>query len=208
LHLGKVILIGHSVAGEEISKFASSYPNRVEKIVYLDAAADRTNLMSLYANMPNIPNPTTNDSASLSNFKNFVSRVYGVSFPDDELKNTRVFAKDGKYEKEVTPGFVQGLIIKGVQHPNYQGIECPALAIYAAPTSVTQLFPFYETLDAENKKKADTAFASFIRFASEQEEKFKKEVKMQTVKEINGAHHHVYISNPAETEKLIRDFLK
>ena len=41
LHLDKVIVIGHSIAGDEISKFASSYPNRVEKIVYLNAAHDR-----------------------------------------------------------------------------------------------------------------------------------------------------------------------
>jgi non-heme chloroperoxidase len=208
LHLDKVILIGHSIAGDEISKFASSYPNRVEKIVYLDAAHDRTNLMALYATMPSFPNPTTTDSASIPNFKRFVARVYGVSFPDDELKNTQVFAKDGKYEKGVTPDFVQGLVIKGLQHPNYQGIECPALAIYAIPSSVAQLFPFYKTLDAENKKRADTTFASSVSFTKEQEALFKKAVKIKTVKEIDGAHHYVFISNPAETEKFIRSFLK
>ena len=208
LQLDKVILIGHSIAGDEISKFASSYPDRVEKIVYLDAAHDRMNLMALYANMPSYPNPTTTDFASLPNFKSFIARVYGVSLPDDELKNTRVFGKDGRYEKEVTPGFVPGLIIQGLQHPNYKGIECPALAIYATPNSVAQLFPFYTTLDDENKKRADTSFASFVSFAKEQEEIFKKAVKNNTIKEINGANHNVFISNPVETEKLIRDFLE
>lgn len=208
LHLDRVILIGHSMAGDEISKFASSYPDRVEKIVYLDAAHDRMNLMALYANMPPFPNPTTTDFASLPNFKSFIARVYSVSLPDDELKNTRVFAKDGKYEKEVTPGYVPGMIIQGLQHPNYKGIECPALAIYATPSSVAQLFPFYGTLDAENKKRADSSFASFVSFAKEQEEIFKKAVKNKTIKEINGAHHYVFISNPVETEKFIRDFLQ
>lgn len=208
LHLDKVILIGHSIAGEEISKIASSYSNRVDKIVYLDAAYDRTNMLSLYANMPSYPNPTTNDYASLPTFNDFLSRVYGVSIPDEELKNTKVFAKDGKYKNDVTPGFVQELIMNGVQRPNYQAIECDALAIYAIPNSVAQLFPFYETLDAENKKAADTSFASFINFTREQEEIFKKALKNNTVKEIRGAHHVVFISNPKETEKLIRDFLK
>ena len=208
LHLDKVILIGHSMAGDEISKFASTYPDRVEKIIYLDAAQDRMNVMALYANMPSDPDPTTTDLASLPNLKRFMARVYGVSLPDDELKNTRVFGKDGKYEKQVTPGFIPGMIMQGLQHPNYKGIQCPALAIYAMPGSVAQVFPLYGTLDAENKKKADTSFASFVRFAKEQEEIFKKAVKNKTIQEINGAHHYVFISNPVETEKFIRDFLK
>jgi pimeloyl-ACP methyl ester carboxylesterase len=37
-----VILIGHSMAGDELTLFATRYPQRVAKIVYLDAAYDRT----------------------------------------------------------------------------------------------------------------------------------------------------------------------
>lgn len=42
LHVLKVILIGHSMAGDELTLFASRYPRRVVKLVYLDAAYDRT----------------------------------------------------------------------------------------------------------------------------------------------------------------------
>lgn len=64
------------------------------------------------------------------------------------------------------------------------------------------LFPFHTTLDAENNKKADASFASLAIYAKEQEEIFRKEVKNKTIKEINGAHYYVFISNPAETEKF------
>lgn len=40
-HVGRVILIGHSMAGEEMTAFAARYPDRVAKLVYLDAAVDR-----------------------------------------------------------------------------------------------------------------------------------------------------------------------
>ena len=44
LGLAKVILIGHSIAGDEITTFASSYPARMVKVIYLDAAYDHSNL--------------------------------------------------------------------------------------------------------------------------------------------------------------------
>jgi pimeloyl-ACP methyl ester carboxylesterase len=38
--LKRVILIGHSIAGAEMTMFATIHPARVEKLVYLDAAND------------------------------------------------------------------------------------------------------------------------------------------------------------------------
>src|SRR3954465_12731475 len=40
LHLGQVALIGHSFAGQELTHFASAYPSRVRRLVYLDGAFD------------------------------------------------------------------------------------------------------------------------------------------------------------------------
>ena len=41
LHVEKAILTGHSLAGVELTHFAATYPNRVEKLIYLDALDDR-----------------------------------------------------------------------------------------------------------------------------------------------------------------------
>src|SRR5690349_16434277 len=42
LHLDRVYLAGHSIAGNELTRLAVRYPDRVERLVYIDAAADRT----------------------------------------------------------------------------------------------------------------------------------------------------------------------
>lgn len=209
LNLDKVILIGHSIAGDEISKFASSYPDKVAKIVYLDAAYDRSNFMTtLIPYFPAFPNPTANDSSSFENLKVFVAKNTGVALPDEEIKSTKVFSKDGKYQQDVTPGEIQRKIISGIERPNYTSINCPALAIYAISSSVYTTIPFYDSLDAGNKKKADTCYTIFSNITKEQIALFEKEVKNGIVKEIKGAHHYVFISNPVETENLIREFLK
>lgn len=52
LGIARVTLIGHSVAGDELTAFASKYPARVEKIVYLDAAYDRAQAKAFVAGDP------------------------------------------------------------------------------------------------------------------------------------------------------------
>jgi pimeloyl-ACP methyl ester carboxylesterase len=52
LGIPKVTLIGHSVAGDELTAFASAYPARVDKVVYLDAAYDRSKVEALMAGDP------------------------------------------------------------------------------------------------------------------------------------------------------------
>jgi non-heme chloroperoxidase len=42
LHVPRVILIGHSMAGDELTLFASRYPQRTIRLVYYNAAYDRT----------------------------------------------------------------------------------------------------------------------------------------------------------------------
>jgi pimeloyl-ACP methyl ester carboxylesterase len=41
LHVEKAVLAGHSLAGVELTHFAATYPQRVEKLVYLEALDDR-----------------------------------------------------------------------------------------------------------------------------------------------------------------------
>jgi pimeloyl-ACP methyl ester carboxylesterase len=52
LAIRKVTLIGHSLAGDELTAFATAYPDRVDKIVFLDAAYDRSKTLALIRNDP------------------------------------------------------------------------------------------------------------------------------------------------------------
>ena len=208
LKLDKVILIGHSIAGDEISKFASSYPEKVSKVVYLDGGHDRSNLVTnVLSYSPTFPSPNTKDSSSFYNYKEFMTKTIGVNIPDEEIQNIAIFSNEGKFQKDVTPGEIKGKIISGVERPNYRSITCPALSIYAIVNSVYTIFPFYDSLDVKNKLKADNCLTIFNNYTEEQIALFKKEVKNGIVKEIKGAHHYVFISNPNETEKLIMEFL-
>src|SRR5687768_16061150 len=68
LGIAKATLIGHSLAGDELTAFASAYPARVDKVVYLDAAYVRSKTAALIADdpaskfLPNGGHPPENDA--------------------------------------------------------------------------------------------------------------------------------------------------
>jgi pimeloyl-ACP methyl ester carboxylesterase len=52
LNIHQVILAGHSLAGAELTQFAGTYPERVLKLVYLDALDDRRGLPAILEQNP------------------------------------------------------------------------------------------------------------------------------------------------------------
>jgi pimeloyl-ACP methyl ester carboxylesterase len=52
LHVEKAILAGHSLAGVELTHFAGTHPNRVEKLFYLEALDDRRREQAIYEQSP------------------------------------------------------------------------------------------------------------------------------------------------------------
>ena len=48
LHIQTAVLAGHSLAGVELTHFAATYPDRVEKLIYLDALDDRRGFAALH----------------------------------------------------------------------------------------------------------------------------------------------------------------
>lgn len=80
LNLNKVILIGHSIADDEISKFASTYPDKVEKVIYLDAAYDHKSIWpTLVQYMPAFPKLTAADTSSSDGLKAYYKKIVGIT---------------------------------------------------------------------------------------------------------------------------------
>ena len=137
-----------------------------------------------------------------------MATLNGVPMPDEDIRQTCIFSKEGRYLKDVTADSIGGALFVSVEHPDYNQIKCPALAIYAVSDSIIQLAPFYAKLDAVNKKKVDTLYSVWNEFNNGERARFRKEVQGGSVKEVRGANHYLFISNTAETEKVMREFLK
>ena len=59
--IGRVTLVGYSLAGNELTEFAGVFPQRVAKLVYLDAAYDLAENKEIGKNL-NLPPPRADDA--------------------------------------------------------------------------------------------------------------------------------------------------
>ena len=156
LHLTRVTLVGHSIAGDELTKFGSIYPDRISKLVYLDAAHDRTGLPNLFltAPIPASPPMLAADSVSPAAARAYMERANGILVPEGEVRAIAVFGPTGRYLRDVTPDSIGTAIVAGVEHPAYAKIAVPALAFYAVADSVKDLVPWYAALDSTGRVSA------------------------------------------------------
>ena len=105
LALARPVLIGHSIAGEELSSLAARHPTRAAGLVYLDAVGDRT---APLPPMPSVPfaRPSPADHRSIDALRAWQKAAMGMTVPESEIRQTRTIAADG------TCGWLRGLGIR------------------------------------------------------------------------------------------------
>jgi len=206
LHLGRVILVGHSIAGEEMTHLAAQYPDQVLKLVYLDAAYDRIAADSMIDEVlpvtPEVaprPEPTEADTATPEAYVQFVRRTRGVSIPESDIR-TR-YRYDG-WNEEITLAY-QSI---GSEHPQYKKIRAPALAIYAVADTVTQLEP-WQREDKEHLAGQQEIINGVESVERKLRSQFRDEVPLGSILEIHGGHHWIFVSHRDEVISAMRKFL-
>jgi len=176
LKLERPVLVGHSVAGEEMSSIGARYSNRIAALVYLDAAWDRTYVLP-------------KDEARSADFDK-------VGIPSQPKPNPERF----------DPRDALGA---GVQKPDYARIRLPALAVYAAPGTWTEMVPgSSEFADPEKRAAAKRIIEYAAQTRQVMEEMFRSGVADSRVVEIPGASHYLFQTKRAEVLRNIRAFLE
>ena len=187
--IARAHLVGHSLAGDEMTLFAAMYPQRVIKMVYLDAAYDRTANFSCANDMPGgLPASFRRIVGEALNCPGW-DKVTAPDLPPPDLLNVMVSTMKSAMQF----------------HPDYTKIAAPSLAIYAdaeIPESAGKL-------DPETQKKLDAWWkAKMVPLARANIEQFRKEMKNGQVVEIKGATHYVFVG-PFKDQviTLTKDFL-
>ena len=206
LGLEHVTLIGHSIAGEELTRFAATYPRRVDRLVYLDAAYDRVALDSALdeifpvpLDVPAPPEPSAADTANAAAYVAFVHRTRGVNIPESDIRIR--YRYDG-WREDATASY-QAI---HAEHPAYRSIRAPALAIYAVTDSVSQLEPWQRSDKAHMAGLRALVRGVDLAMAQSRAE-FARGVARGSVLEIHGGHHWIFVSHADEVLTAVREFL-
>ncbi len=211
LGIRRAILVGHSIAGDELSRVAAEHPERVRALVYLDAYSyGSEGFHSTLPEPPPLPRSpmTPADSASLSSVADYLSRFYGFRIPEGEILANSQLSHAGQPVTFNARPNASGRVLAGTTRSEYGQVRAPALAIYATDVNPRQLFPGYDSYDALGRERADSIFAAVRGWQDGQIRRFREEVKGGTVVEIPGANHYVHYSNADQVERVMRDFLE
>jgi non-heme chloroperoxidase len=216
MKLTKVLLVGHSIAGDELTWLGSHHPERFSGLVYLDAAYDRAidksapaamRLRELNRLMP--PEPPIPPEA-LGNFdattKLLIERGH-VRLPEGELiafnrMNDPYFGGIPNID-----GRTQQAISAAIQAPDYAAVKIPALAIYAFEDPDKPLPPWYDPNDHELMANLAERTRLLNTVKRENIELFQRGVEKGQVLEMQNATHYIFQSNQQEVLAAIEKFV-
>jgi non-heme chloroperoxidase len=213
LKLDKPVLVGHSIAGVELSSVATRHPNSIAAVVYLEAAYpyafERANgpTMKQFLALQGPqgpPSPAESDLRSFTALQKWDAGVYGFQLPVSEFQQTWESAPDGRVEKPRDfPGSEMFMtIMNGAT--KYTRIPVPALAIFAIPhipeTWITK------TTDPVVRGASNTYFTTLDVIAEKQAKAFEEGVPTARVIRLRGM-HYIFVSNESDVLREMRAFL-
>lgn len=145
----KAVVIGHSLAGEEMHVLGARYSARIRGLVYVDAAFDRGDnteakaFITAARMLPSAPRPQSDDLASFTALRAYLAK-YGGAGPEAYLRTRFRTNPDGTVGSPWTPDrpILEAMTkeIQAASHPyNPERAGVPALALYAAPKSADDL---------------------------------------------------------------------
>jgi len=210
LKLQKPVLIGHSIAGEELSSIGSRHPEKVSGLIYLDAGYPYAFYDRTHGDL----------ELDMLDTRNRIEQLLpGGGDPSDQKQTTEALLatlpqleKDLQNQlkmlqaipppttKSALPPFagVAFAIING-EH-RYTEIKDPALAIYAVPHDPNSI-PF------KDPAQRAAAAASDLERTTNQANAFAAGVPSAQVVRLPNANHWVFASNEAEVLRAMNDFL-
>lgn len=210
MKIKRVTLVGHSLAGNELTRFAEVYPDRVDKLVYLNAAYDRAGLPEKMAQAPSSPAPSKEDRASFDNVHKWVMKTGPKPWTEAweaVLRDVIIFDPNEKLYRSVMPPTLGAALLKGSEesHPDYAKVKAPALSFYALydVTAMCEVFPE----GAARQKMKEILEQVLLPHQRENIARFKREVVRGQVIEMPNTDHYPFIQKQDEVVREMRAFL-
>lgn len=207
INVSQVHLVGHSIAGDELTLFAHLYPDRVRKLVYLDSSLKHLWLNDQADDPLAPPPPTAADFASLVRLRKWLKAQFGFWSEAQEanLRATIVNLPDGSVRVGL-PLWLGEVLTREVSkfRPGTSAVSVPALAFFA----VVYTHPWLATAPDEATRTVARSYVDGWREQQLAEMAFFKQVLPQgRVIELWDAHHYVFIQQLTQVLEKMRDFL-
>jgi pimeloyl-ACP methyl ester carboxylesterase len=202
LKLNRPVLVGHSIAGEELSSIGSRHPEKVAGLIYLDAGDgygfyDRVHgdwmldMIDLRKRIDEI------EAGAALNHQVTQDMLASVSQLEKSLREVDKQVASMPSSPPPPPPIPMAIRF-GEQ--KYTAIHVPALAIFACPHNIDHYFP-------DNSKAKAAMVANDLAHCTAQSNAFEAGIPSAPVVRIRNADHYVFNSNEAEVIQAMNTFL-
>jgi non-heme chloroperoxidase len=218
LGIGKVILAGHSMANVELSHFSALYPERVLKLIYLDAAYDRNS--ASYKNMVE-NSPWKKIQAPGLDVDYYTEKDYFAAmkraYPSFTMIWTEAMEEQSLHEIIKTPegkiaDKMSDAVSKAIMDTltSYvledSKIKAPALAFFALSKGVNTISDEWMT-EEQKSQIMDHVETRENFWTRESIEQFRQNVPHAKIIEIPQGHHYCFIKQEELVYEEMRMFL-
>ncbi len=218
LGIEKVILAGHSMAGVELSHFSALYPERVIKLIFLDAALDRSS--ASYKNMRE-KNPLRQIQAPGLDVDYYSTEDYFAAlkraFPyfaaiwtewmEEQSLHEIMKTSDGKIVEKMSDAINKAIMDTLTSYvPEDSKIKAPTLSFVAISEGGYAISDDWMT--EEQKTQIMNHFETTANsWKKENIEQFQQNVPHAKIIEIPRGHHHCFIKQEELVYEEMRKFL-
>ena len=201
LGIERPVLVGHSMAGEELSSVGSRFPGKVAGLIYLDAASSRAfydpshpqleiEMNDIKGRIDQIEAGGVDEQEKLRELETAVARFESILHEDNE---------DLKSMPPLPPRSPIGAALNfGVKR--YTSIHVPVLAIFACPHDWSRFF-------ANDAKTRAARVAADTVECNARADAITRGIPGSTVVRIPNADHYVHRSNEAQVIEEMKKFL-
>jgi pimeloyl-ACP methyl ester carboxylesterase len=218
LDLKAPVLIGHSMAGAELTGVGMLHSDRLGGLVYMDALGDSTDdppddpaWKAAQAKLPPTgpPKACPSDRSSFPAFRAYLNCQHGIALPESELRAGFETAADGSVGSARSPGWVSRAIGTGRPPRDYSKITVPVLALSdAVDFDLSHLKPEQFQVRNDDDRAALVALgkatqAVFDRWSAN----LKRGVPSAKIVDMPGATHYLWMTREADVLREIHAFV-
>jgi non-heme chloroperoxidase len=209
------VLIGHSMAGGEMTTLTRQHPARVSGLVYLDAIGDLEDdppadkeWADLAEKMPAglRPQPVCSplDTSSFATFQKTRACTLGFTIPESELRNQFETTASGGVGAVTAPDWVMRSIgQQQVYRKDYSNIRVPVLVLMELPRFPEAYRPKEDEERALIQRFVDRGSVIIGRWIG----KLKRHVPDARVVDVPGGGHYLFMTREADVLREIHAFI-
>jgi pimeloyl-ACP methyl ester carboxylesterase len=215
LHLQRPVLVGHSIAGEELSSIGSRHPGKVSGLIYLDSGGayafyDRTRgdlQLDMLDTRDRIEQLLRSGGDPSGQMQATQALLAGLPQLEKDLQNQlkllqAILTPTTKPSLKPSPQPASASAFSAIfsgEH-KYTEIRVPCLAIFAVPHDPSSILP----TDAAHRA---AAVAFELERSTNLSNAFAAGVPSAQVLRLRNANHYVFRSNEADVFRAMNDFL-